>query len=119
MEISIYCPNCQSIVGRDVFAEADEPRDYDCKKCNTVFYLSLVDKGDQTSDKVQEGSWINLTIINSENFPWRNLDESFEPILTCPLCTGDLGRNKDDINNQTKKCRKCGLILNINLEKDN
>ncbi|MFA5109262.1 MAG: hypothetical protein WC458_01845 [Patescibacteria group bacterium] len=111
MTIKVYCPNCQHEIKDDIFSQAEEPREYCCNKCNTSFYASMVDEGDR-QDKDNRGASFNLTTENEKGYPWKNLDEKLHPIFSCMLCTGELGNNKDD-NDDSKKCRKCGAIFNI------
>lgn len=111
MNIKIYCPNCQNEIKNDIFSQAEEPREYYCNKCNASFYASMVDEGDR-QDKSNKGSSFKLTLENEEGYSWKNVDENLQPIISCILCAGELGNNKDDVDG-SKKCRKCGAIFDI------
>lgn len=110
--MNIYCPNCQNKIGKDIFSRSDEPREYYCDNCNTSFSLSLVDIGEETENNSIVGSELNLTTENGENYTWKKTDDNLDPVLSCVACANELGENPNG-ENQSKKCRKCGLILNI------
>lgn len=111
MTIKIHCPNCQHEIKDDIFSQTEEPREYYCNKCNTSFYVSMIDEGDR-QNKNDKGSSFRLTLENEEGHPWKNLDENLQPILSCILCTDGLGNDKSGVD-ESKKCRKCGAIFDI------
>lgn len=111
--MNIHCPNCQENIDKDVFSQANEPREYYCSNCDTSFSLSLIDLGEQSKNNIIVGSEFDLIIENGENYTWKNVDENLEPILSCVACANKLGGNLKGDNNQLKKCRSCELLLNI------
>src|SRR5680860_595166 len=113
MNIKVSCPNCQHEIKKDVFSQAEEPREYYCDKCNMSFCVSMTNEDDR-QNKNDKGSSFNLTIENEEGYPLKNLVEKFHPIFSCMLCTGELGNNKPMkqiycIKNLNRICRQLNI----------